>query len=130
MKKIKSVKIIQNYMVACIAVMLVVISSCSVRTGIKNMLGVPPTEQQSVTGKKNIFNFTNTTCSTFGMADINVISPVSGQPASTASLIFLSTLFVFLFCFPVVADKPRPLYGSIKTPGSLPLFLEYRKLII
>ncbi|HLU90827.1 MAG TPA: hypothetical protein VKZ51_13395 [Cyclobacteriaceae bacterium] len=113
------------------AAMLIVLMSCSVKSSIKSLVGIPVNTEQGV-GKKHhgFFGSASETCVLGETADIKFSQAASYSANDLLPAVLLTATFLFLFENTVDKGQSHPLYGSLKIPGSLPLFLLYRKLIV
>lgn len=120
-----------QYFFAVISILFVLLSSCHIKSAIKGTLGLPVNTEQNNVLKNNIFTTGHTdTCVGTGIADLSIIHTVAKQASQDFSLVLVASIFIILVGFSFSADQPHPLYRSVKIPGSLSLFLQYRKLII
>ena len=123
----------KRYFLVFAAMLLVLITSCAVKTSIKNLAGIPiKTERGVPKGSHNFSSNTLEKCSQFDASDIQIVQKVSFNANNLLPAVIFTAAFLFLFGFrPVSKENNHPLYsGSGKIRSSIPLFLEYRKLII
>ncbi len=132
-------KTIPNILVNCkrfflviAAILLVLLTSCPVKIAIKNFAGIPiKTEQGATKGNSNFSAGTFEKCS-----ETEIAKSQSGQHSSNSQdllpVAILTAAFLFLFGVRSIRkENKHPLYNSSgKIRSSIPLFLEYRKLII
>lgn len=114
------------------AAALVILTSCSVRSSIKGLAGVPVnTEKGIAKSNHNFLGNASETCVIGETTDIQISQTASFTSDDLLPAFFLTVTFLFLFGFrPCKKQTNHPLYGNLKIPGTLPLFLLYRKLIV
>lgn len=118
-------------MLAGIPILFVLLSSCAVKNGIKGVLGFPMNIEKAITLKGNTFVAGNTNaCLGNVTSEPNLIIHSVKQDSQGVPLILVASIIIFLLGVSFTAAQPHPLYRSVKIPGSLSLFLQYRKLII
>lgn len=123
----------KRYFLVFAAMLLVLLTSCVVKTGIKHLAGIPITAEQSVPKSSHTFS-TNTLekCAQLDISNTQVVQEVSFNTNVLLPTVIFTAIFLFLFGFhPVSEENKHPLYsGSGKIRSAIPLFLEYRKLIV
>jgi len=117
--------------IGIIAVFCIVLSSCAVKASIKSHLGVQHTAQKTALNKQG---------STFIASGIDYCYDTEvkalnlQQPDIKFGTISIALLACFVFAFFAFSfltkQNKHPLYNSGQISGSLPIFLQYRKLII
>ncbi|TYP91311.1 hypothetical protein BC792_12019 [Sphingobacterium allocomposti] len=115
------------------AMLLVLLSSCAIKTSIKNLAGIPSKTERGVPkGNKNFSTHTIEKCAQFDASDTQIVQKVSFSANDLLPAVIFAAAFLFLFGLrPVSKESKHPLYsGSGKIRSSIPIFLEYRKLII
>lgn len=120
--------------IGIVAIFCIVLSSCAVKASIKNHLGVQHTATQNKTSNNQGKSFLSSSaidCFYTSSADaINIQNADVKFAGSTIAILALCT-FTFFFGFNALKKEDKyPLYNSDKISGSLPIFLQYRKLII
>jgi|SRR5690606_29418233 len=116
------------------ATLLVLLSSCAVKASIKSLAGLPINTEQRV--PKSARNFTLNLAEKCDLLDASEIkmalrtSPEQGN--DLLPVLIFTAAFLFIIGAPIVCnDKEHPAYRrSEKIRHSIPLFLEYRKLLI
>jgi hypothetical protein len=109
----------------------VLLSPCHVKNGIKSLAGIPSRTEQDLAKKSNLFFASNGTEKCVSeTSDTKISQTVSSNTHDLLPAVLLTTAFVFLPGYTLCKQQPHPLYGSLKIPGTLPIFLQYRKLII
>jgi len=116
---------------AFVAMVFVLIASCSVKSSIKSLVGIPLNSQQGVTKTNHSF-FSNGSekCVNGETTDTEILQSASSQTNSLLPALILTAAFLFLLGYTFLKEQSHPLYGTLKIPGTLPIFLQYRKLII
>jgi hypothetical protein len=110
----------------------VLFSSCTVKASVKTLVGIPIKTEQSLPKANRSFS----TSSVEKCAQIETADRLSVQKLSTDNqilpIILFTATFLFLFSFrSLTKESKHPVYsGSSKIRSSIPLFLEYRKLIV
>lgn len=112
------------------AAVLVVLMSCSIKSSIKYLAGVPVNTEQATGNNHSFLGSGSATCIEGETTDAIVSQTASFSADDLLPAVILTATFLFLFNY--TSDKPQshPLYGSLRIAGSLPLFLLYRKLIV
>ncbi|WP_324756246.1 hypothetical protein [Sphingobacterium thalpophilum] len=113
--------------------LLVLLTSCAVKTSIKNLAGIPTKTERGVPkGNQNFSTNTLEKCAQFDASDTQIVQKVSFNANDLLPAVIFTAAFFFLFgLHPVSKESKHPLYsGSGKIRSSIPIFLEYRKLII
>ncbi|MGO3654767.1 MAG: hypothetical protein ACTJFN_10410 [Sphingobacterium sp.] len=109
----------------------VMLTSCPVKSTIKNLLGIPVnTEQATANAKQGLQNSNIERCSDAQLKEATLVYTDASHASSLIPVIFLSVIFLFLSPIPRQEEQTHPLYGNLKIPASLPIFLQYRSLII
>jgi len=111
--------------------LLVLLTSCVVKTSIKNFAGIPTKTERGVPKGSHSFS-TNSVekCTQFNVSSTLIVQKPSFNAKGLFPAIIFTTAFLFGFRTLSKANK-HPLYsGSGKIPSAVPIFLEYRKIII
>lgn len=112
------------------AVILLFLSSCPIKTGIRALMGLPQKVEQ-VAGTKGSFIGTNyESCSSSIMTDAITLEKDSLQASNILPAAILTALILFTFLHFRLKDETVPRYQRIKITAPLPIFLRHRKLII
>lgn len=111
------------------AVILLFLSSCPIKTGIKTLMGVPPKIEQVANNKGHFISTSLESCSSSILTDASTYEKAGLQGNNLLPAVILTALAFFFFQFRIKEDIP-PLYKSIKIQDTLPIFLRDRKLII
>ena len=123
----------KRYFLVFAAMLLVLLTSCAVKTSIKNLAGIPTKTERGVPkGNQNFSTNTLEKCAQFDVSDTQIVQKVSLNANDLLPAVIFTAAFLFLFGLrPVSKESKHPLYSrSGKIRSSIPLFLEYRKLII
>lgn len=119
--------------IGIIAILCIVLSSCAVKASIKSHLGF-----QQTTAQKNALNKQGNTfissvidcCFDTEVKALNLQLPDVKFGGTSIAILAVFT-FSFLFGFSFLQKQiENPLYNSDQITGSLPIFLQHRKLII
>jgi len=122
----------QRYLFVFAATLLVLLTSCTVKSSIRTLAGFPAKPAHSLPkGHKNLSVNSLEKCVSFEAADAQNVQKISNANDLLPVVLLTAALF-FLFSFRTVSQEHiHPLYsGSTKIRNSIPLFLEYRKLLI
>ncbi|HRQ50086.1 MAG TPA: hypothetical protein PLR74_06105 [Agriterribacter sp.] len=119
-----------RYFFVLAAVVLVLLSSCRVKSGIKTLIGVPATTEQGIAkGNHNVYSNNQERCINSETAEM-IISPITSVDVNHLLPAVLFTV-AFFFLPGITRNKQsHPFYRSSNIPGAIPIFLQYRKLII
>lgn len=115
------------------ALLLVSLTSCAVKGSIKTWLGIPIQTEQSL--PKANYHFTVTAvdqCAGIENATTQIAQKISFTAHDLLPAMISTPTLQFLLSFRLVNKEIRhPVYsGSAKIRSSVPLYLEYRKLMI
>tara|TARA_R110000868_G_scaffold296012_1_gene556263 strand:- start:11825 stop:12181 length:357 start_codon:yes stop_codon:yes gene_type:complete len=113
--------------------LLVLLTSCAIKTSIKNLAGIPTkTERNIPKGSHNFSTNTLENCAQFDTSDTQIVQKVSFNANDLLPAVIFTAALLFLFGLrPVSKESKHPLYSSSgKIRSSIPIFLEYRRLII
>lgn len=111
-----------------VAAMLVLLASCSIKSGIKNLTGLPVNVEQGMTTNShramaNVFEV----CTSSVLGEVITQSQTLDVKELLPALIFAVT-FLLLFRFSPGRQQSHPLYSSKKIVGTLPLYIQYQHL--
>lgn len=123
----------KRYFLVFAAILLVLISSCAVKNSIKHIADIPiKTERGISMGNHSFSSNTLEKCSQLNVEDTQIVQKISTNSNDLLPAVIFTFAFLFLFGLrPVSKESKHPLYsGSGKIRSSIPIFLEYRKLII
>lgn len=114
-----------------VAMFFVLIASCSVKSSIKSLVGIPLNSQLGVTKTSHSFFGTGSEkCVNGETTDTEISQSTSSQTNSLLPAVLLTATFLFPLGYTFCKEHSHPLYRTLKIPGTLPIFLQYRKLII
>ncbi len=124
----------KRYLFVLATIFLVTISSCPLKGGLKALAGMPVSTESSIPSKGNQKSIVNTIekCAEIEITDTLMAQNISIDVNSLLPFLLCTAAFFCLFAFRSTGKAyAHPLYnGSKKIRNSIPLFLEYRKLII
>lgn len=123
----------QRYLFVVATVFLVLFSSCAVKASVKTLAGIPTkTEQGLPKANHNVPVSSVERCTVVMASDMQVVQKSSSNTNDLLPVVLFTASFLFLLGLrPVSKENKHPLYsGSSKIRSSIPIFLEYRKLII
>ncbi|WP_188506856.1 hypothetical protein [Parapedobacter pyrenivorans] len=118
----------QRCLFVCIVVVLVLLTSCPVKSSIKSLAGIPANTEQGLVKKNDVVG--SERCVVGETADTKISPTTSFQTNDWLPIAILVVTFLFLPGYTWRNEQSHPLYGSLKIPGTLPIFLQYQKLII
>lgn len=121
-------KYTQRCLFVCIVVVLVLLTSCPVKSSIKSLAGIPANTEQGLVKKNDVVG--SERCVVGETADTKISPTTSFQTNDWLPIAILAVTFLFLLGYTRCNEQSHPLYGSLKIPGTLPIFLQYQKLII
>jgi len=119
-----------------VAILCLLLSSCAVKAGIKQFLALHTTEQSSSPHKQNGKQYVSqiwNSCQYEQVLDIVTIQKSGFEFSQNILAVFFVPAFLcflFSFCWENKENNHRLYQDSKKIPKPIPLFLEYRKLII
>lgn len=121
----------QQKISACVVLVCLLVGFCPIRAGIKNLIGIPVNTEQSVPKNIQVFLFGVEKCWTGEATEMKVCLTHATHSSRSLLVVFLVLPFICLPGFLLgVAKSYSRRYGSLKIPGRLPFFIQYRKLII
>lgn len=123
----------KRYFLVLTAILFVLLSSCAIKSSIKDLTGISANTEQGVPqNNRNLFTNSFEKCPSFDISDSQIVQNTSSHSDDLLPLISFKTAFLFLFDFRSLnSEGIHPLYNSSrKIQSSIPIFLEYRKLII
>lgn len=127
---------VQRYLFVFATVLLVLFSSCIVRASVKTLVGIPTKTEKGIPTANRSFSASSVEkCSTIETADTLTVQTVQKSSSNANDLlpvVLFTATFFFLFSFrSLTKESKHPIYSSSsKIRSSIPIFLEYRKLII
>ena len=124
----------KRYLFVLTSIFLVTISSCPLKGGLKALAGMPVNTESTMPSKAYPRSIVNTVekCAEIEVTDIlmaqNILIDVNSL---LPFLLFTAALFCLFSSRAKGRSKTHPLYnGSRKKRISVPIFIEYKKLII
>jgi len=123
----------KQYFLVFATVLLVLLTSCAVKGSIKNLAGIPTNTERGI--PKSIHNFAAKTlekCTQLNVESPQIVQKDFFNANNLLPAVILTATFLFLLGFrPLNKENEHPVYSSSsKIRSSIPIFLEYRKLII
>ena len=113
------------------AASLMILTSCSVKSSIKSLAGIPVNTEQGIAKNNNsFFGSASETCINGETTDLQISQTPSFNANDLLPAVIFTVAFLFLLGFTPHKEQSHPLYGNLKIPSTLPLFLLYRKLIV
>lgn len=123
--------ICKRYFLVCATTFLVLLTSCAVKSSLKSLAGIPTkTEQGLPKAKPNFSVNTVEKCTVSSPSDMQIVQKSFLNANDLLPVIIFTAAFLFLLSFVPDKASSHPLYGNLKIPGTLPIFLRHRKLII
>ena len=121
----------KQYFFVLATVFLVLLSSCAVKGGIKSFMLFPDSIQNTTTKSMQFMLTTGIEkCQVIENAITTSTQELVGSHANFLPLLLLSVALVILSGVAFNHNPSHPRYGTLKISGSLPIFLQYQKLII
>jgi len=123
----------KRHLLVSAIMLLVLLSSCAVKTSIKSLVGFPAKTEQSIPkGNPNFSASTFQKCAQLMDVDTTSIQKNAFKISDLLPAVIYVAAFLFLTGFIAVKKENRhPLYDSSgKIQSTVPLFLAYRKLIL
>lgn len=133
MKKslVNTFKFNKQYLPVFAMALLVLLSSCAVKGGIKSLLIFPNSIQQTATKSMQfVGSFTADTCNSIENTTAKITQTFSVESNALLPILLLATALIFLSGALLLRTPSHPGYGNLKISGTLPIFLQYQKLII
>lgn len=105
--------------------------SCQVKSSIKSLAGIPVNTEQSVPkGAIRVLVNGAETCVNDKTADTEISRTTATNLNDLLPVVLLAVAFLSLIGSTLGREQLHPRYGNLKIPGTLPLFLQHRKLLI
>lgn len=123
----------KRYILVFAAMLLVLLTSCSIKSSIKNFAGFPTNKEQGLPKGQHNFSVDKfEKCAQFDVSDTQIVQKISFNANDLLPVVIFTAIFLFLLGPRyLIKENKHPLYnGSGKIRNSIPLFLEYQKLII
>src|SRR5690606_15247177 len=125
-----SMKYGRNFLVF-VFMFFTLILSCQVKGSIKSLAGLPVNAEQSVPkGAIRVFGNGAETCVNDKTADTEISRTTAISLNDVLPAVFLAMALLSLIGLTRGKEQPHPRYGNLKIPGTLPLFLQHRRLLI
>ena len=113
------------------AVLLVVFTSCPIKNGLLSLADIPVKTEQGLAKKSTLFSGNGLeNCAYSETPDTLISQEISFNSSDLLPVLLLTATFLFLLSFTLCTEQLHPLYGNLKIYGTLPIFLQYRKLIL
>jgi len=123
----------KRYFLVFATFLLVLLTSCSIKSSIKIFAGLPTQTESGFPKTHQSFPTSSLEkCSKIETADNQIVQNFNFKANDFLPVLLFTASFLFLIGFcPLNKENKHPLYsGSNKIRSSIPIFLEYRKLII
>lgn len=119
----------RQYFLVFAAMALVLFTFCPIKSSIKGLIGLPAKTEQGLPKNSSLF-FGNDAgrCISSEGTETRISQSIPVNADNLLPVVLLAT--AFLFSSIRSKEAPHPLYGSVRIPRALPIFLQYRKLLI
>ncbi|AZA51215.1 hypothetical protein EG346_24955 [Chryseobacterium carnipullorum] len=123
---------IMKSVIAMFFIICILISSCAVKYGIKNLLSLQPSAKSHTSAPKEKFTTNTTTASVCNFCKEREITAKNDTHFSVAEFQELAafTFILFAGAFLFINLREHPFYSTSKIGITVPIFIQYRKLII
>src|SRR3546814_224619 len=106
------------------AMVLLLLASCPVKSGIKHLAGIPVnTEQSDTKGNYSFFGSALEKCVNGDATDKEIASSTSSQTNNLVPAVLHAATILLLATYTRRKEPQPSLYGSLKFTGRLPIFL-------
>lgn len=112
------------------AVIILIMFSCPIKSSIKTLVGIPTNTERTLNLNNNTIYSSLEKCENSETANSKVSQEISFKTISLLPAVLLAVTFPFLLGSIQIKQLSHPLYKRLKISGTLPIFLEYQKLII
>lgn len=119
-----------RYNFVSVLMILVLLTSCSIKNGLKNFAGTQVNTEQILGKKASLFSGLEECYDNVVTTSTKISEEISSNANDLLPAVLLTATFLFLSGYTVRREQLHPLYGNSKISGTLPIFLQYRKLII
>lgn len=116
------------YCFALVAIFLILLSSCPIKSSIKQLAGIPTKAAQSQANNSTPGNIEEQ-CLNGKATETNHSKTASSRTDNLLPNIF-RIAFLFLLGFTFYKNRSNSFYSRPKAPFAVPIFLQYRKLVI
>ena len=121
----------KQYFFVLATVFLVLLSSCAVKGGIKSFMLFPDSIKNTTTKSMQFMLTTGIEkCQVIENAITSSTQELHSNHSNFLPLFLLSAALLILSGVALYQTPTHPRYGTLKISGSLPIFLQYQKLII
>jgi len=119
----------QRHLAVFIAVIVLMLTSCAIKGSIKSLAGIPVNTEQGQSKKTVVASGTD--ACVYGEVTDAKISTYSFNTNDLLPVALVATALFFLFGYDALASVPSYAgYDTRKIHSSLPIFIQYRQLII
>lgn len=132
-KKTNTSFIFNQPFVLLIMALLILVTPCSVKSQIKSIAGLPTQTENNAVNKTNSKSSltSSDTCVITNDSEVHASSNVLSQKTSDVLPVFLFALSVVcFFTLRIHQNKTSSTYEKLRIIPTLPLFMQYRQLII
>lgn len=113
------------------AMFLVLFTSCPIKNGLLSLADIPINTEQGSAKKSALFSgYGVEKCFYSETSETIVSQEISINANDLLPVLLLAATFLFLLGYISYNQPSHPLYGNLKITGTLPIFLQYRKLIL
>jgi hypothetical protein len=113
------------------AMLLVLLTSCPIKNGLLSLADIPINTEQGSSKKSTLFSgYGVEKCFYSETSDTIISQEISINTNDLLPALLLAAAFLFLLGYISYNQPSHPLYGNLKITGTLPIFLQYRKLIL
>lgn len=110
---------------------LMILTSCPIKSNIKKQAGIPANTEQGAAKNQQALAANGTSiCSYTEQTGSKISQSFSLSKGGLLPIVLFAVTFAFLFGCTALKVQPHPFYTTLKVNGTLPIFLQYRKLII
>lgn len=123
----------RRYFAVLVALIFVLLTSCPIKSSLKNLAGIPVNTEQRSSAKKNnpLLGNGMELCAQSDLTDAKISPTVSSNTNDLLPTVLLITALFFLFCGYFPDNEPSKVgYHTLKISHTLPIFLRHRQLII
>lgn len=120
----------RNLLVFAIAALLI-LTSCPIKSNIKKQAGIPANTEQGIAKNQQALAASGTSICTYTeQAGSKISQAFSLSKGGLLPLVLFAITFACLFGCTTPKIQPHPFYTTQKVNDRLPIFLQYRRLII
>lgn len=123
------IKTYHPYGLVFVTMLLTLLTSCPIKSGIKSLAGIPINVEQGHAKSGVVGNILGQ-CMSGSTTDSVITKSMSHHTNKLLPSVIFIAAFLLLLGFRIYKGQSNLFYRKLKVPNIVPLFLQYRKLVI